>query len=399
MARRQSDRPKPATTRPATVRAWLAKLRSEKRARTTLAGQPKARRVHRHSLALIAGVVVALLFLAALMAEFVAPYDPDAVDPNRAHRPPARIHWSQQGRLTQPFVYGTAAQRNPQTQALEFAEDTGRVYPLYMFCYFDRPYRLWGWISGELHLFGLGTTEEMVMLWGADAQGRDLFARVIHGARVSLSIGLLAAALSLVLGGLLGSLAGALGGAMDAAVRFAIRFLRSLPAIPLWMALGAALPAHWPDLWVYGAVAVLLTLVGWVGVARTVRARLVALRGEDFILAARLDGCSTFQIIVRHVAPALRSHLVAAFALTIPPMILGETALSFLGLGLRQGTPGWGVLLQDVQDIRVVAQAPWLLIPGSAVALAVLALSLLGEGLHRAVEARVPHTGTVSRDG
>jgi peptide/nickel transport system permease protein len=225
-----------------------------------------------------------------------------------------------------------------------------------------------------------------VFLFGADRNGRDMFTRIVYGARLSLSIGLLGVAISFFLGILLGGVSGYYGGTWDTVIQRVIEFMRSIPTIPLWMALSAALPPNWPPVRIYFGITIILSLIGWTGLARVVRGRFLALREEDFVMAARLCGSSELRIILRHMAPAFASHIIASLTLSIPGMILSETSLSFLGLGLRYPAISWGVLLQDAQNVRSVALAPWLLLPGGAVVLSVLALNFLGDGLRDAAD-------------
>jgi peptide/nickel transport system permease protein len=245
---------------------------------------------------------------------------------------------------------------------------------------------MWGLLKGDLHLFGVDDPDGRVFLFGADAQGRDLYSRVVYGARISMSVGLVGVILSFVLGVVLGGVSGYYGGAMDTLIQRAIEFLRSMPTVPLWMSLTAALPPHWPPVRIYFAITIILSLVGWTGLARVVRGRFLALREEDFVMAAKINGSSRTRIIFRHMVPSFMSHIIAALTLAVPEMILNETALSFLGLGLRYPAISWGVLLQDAQNIRAVATAPWLLMPGAAVVVAVLALNFLGDGLRDAAD-------------
>jgi peptide/nickel transport system permease protein len=228
--------------------------------------------------------------------------------------------------------------------------------------------------------------QQGVFLLGADRLGRDLFSRVIYGSRISLSIGLVGVLLSLLLGIVLGGISGYYGGIADNIIQRMIEFIRSIPSIPLWMALSAALPANWPVLRVYFAITVILSLIGWTGLARVVRGRFLALREEDFVLAARLVGSSEMRIILRHMVPSFLSYIIAALTLAIPGMILAETGLSFLGLGLRPPAISWGVLLQEAQNLRSVALAPWVLLPGAAVVISILAFNFLGDGLRDAAD-------------
>jgi peptide/nickel transport system permease protein len=241
-------------------------------------------------------------------------------------------------------------------------------------------------VPGDRHLFGVEGDLGRWFLLGADSQGRDVYSRVIYGTRISMSVGLVGVVLSFILGVLIGGISGFYGGTVDTLIQRLIEFLRSMPTIPLWMSLSAALPANWSPLRVYFGITIILSLIGWTGLARVVRGRFLALREEDFVMAAKISGSSEMRIILRHMVPSFMSHIIAALTLAVPDMILSETALSFLGLGLRYPAISWGVLLQDAQNIRAVATAPWLLYPGAAVVLAVLALNFLGDGLRDAAD-------------
>jgi peptide/nickel transport system permease protein len=248
------------------------------------------------------------------------------------------------------------------------------------------PYKFLGVIPTDIHLFGPVDKTQPMYLLGADSLGRDLLSRIIYGTRISMSIGLLGVTISLILGIILGGISGYYGGTLDNIIQRIIEFLRSLPTIPLWMGFAAALPPRWPPLYVYFGITIILSFIGWTGLARVVRGRFLALREDDFVMAARLDGSNEIRIILRHMVPSFTSHIIASITLAIPGMILSETALSFLGLGLRPPVVSWGVLLQDAQNIRAVSTAPWLLIPGLAVVIAVLSLNFLGDGLRDAAD-------------
>jgi peptide/nickel transport system permease protein len=245
---------------------------------------------------------------------------------------------------------------------------------------------LLGLFPTNIHLIGPKNPAEPMYLLGADKQGRDLFSRLISGTRVSMSIGLVGVAVSFVLGILLGGISGFYGGTIDNIIQRVIEFIRSIPTIPLWMGLAAALPQTWSSLQIYFAITIILALRAWTGLARVVRGRFLSLRTEDFVLAARLDGSSELRTIWKHMVPSFFSHIIASLTLAVPGIILAETALSFLGLGLRPPVISWGVLLQEAQNIRTVATAPWLLIPGLAVVVAVLAMNFLGDGLRDAAD-------------
>lgn len=341
----------------------------------------------RHRLAVICGVIVLLLYVVAAFVEFVAPYDPEAQNAASAYQAPTRVHFfDAEGRFHfQPFVYGSTSQRNLDTFELEFVEDDSVRHPISMFVQGDA-YRLWGLFPSRLHLFGVEDSDVRFYLLGADRQGRDVFSRIIHGTRLSMSIGLAGVVLSFFIGIVVGGVSGYYGGRIDMVTQRVIEFVRSMPTIPLWLGLAAALPAHWSVMQVYFAITVILSLIGWTGLAQVVRGRALALREEDFIMAARLSGTSRTRIIFKHMVPSFMSHIIAALTLAVPEMIIAETALSFLGLGLRYPAISWGVLLQEAQNLRSVALAPWLLAPGAMVVVAVLALNFLGDGLRDAAD-------------
>jgi peptide/nickel transport system permease protein len=274
---------------------------------------------------------------------------------------------------------------DPEALRRTFVIDESVRHPIGLFVR-GEPYRLWGLLTLDRHLIGPLEAGAPMYLLGADRLGRDVLSRIIAGARISMSIGLIGVLLSLVLGVLIGGISGYYGGGVDMVIQRVIEFLRSIPTIPLWLGLAAALPPNWPPLRIYFGITIILSLIGWTGLARVVRGRFLALREEDFVMAARLDGSSELRVILRHMVPSFMSHIIAAITLAIPNMILAETALSFLGLGLRSPIVSWGVLLQEAQNIRAVATAPWLLLPGIAVVAAVLALSFLGDGLRDAAD-------------
>ena len=266
-----------------------------------------------------------------------------------------------------------------------FTVDLTQKTPVGFFVKGDE-YKLFGLIPWDVHFIGPLDPEQKMYLMGADRLGRDMLSRMIYGTRISMSIGLVGVVISLILGVLLGGLSGFYGGFVDNAIQRIIEFLRSIPTIPLWMGLAAALPINWPPERVYFGITVIISLIGWTGLARVVRGRFLAMREEEFVMAAELDGANSIRIIMRYMVPSFLSHIIASTTLAIPAMILAETSLSFLGLGLRSPVISWGVLLKDAQSVRSVLQAPWQLWPAAAVVIAVLALNFLGDGLRDAAD-------------
>ena len=338
----------------------------------------------RHRLALISGGFLLLMYGSILISEFLAPYNLHSRDINHIFSPPQSVHMFHEGELIGPVVYGTKYKLNMQNLRREYAEDKSRIFPIRFFCRGDE-YEFWGLATSNLHLF---CVEEggTIFLLGTDRLGRDILSRMIYGARISLTIGLIGITLSFVLGMVIGGIAGYYGGTVDMIVQRMIEILQSFPQIPLWMALSAVLPVTWSPLLVYFGITVILAMLDWTGLARAVRSKLLALREEDYCLAAQLMGAKPSRIIGRHLMPGFMSHLIASATLSIPSMILGETALSFLGLGLRPPITSWGVLLNEAQNISVVALYPWLILPVVPVILVILAFSFLGDGLRDAAD-------------
>jgi peptide/nickel transport system permease protein len=335
----------------------------------------------RHRVAVLSLVILIIFYVVAGFAEFFAPYAADAYDIDYVLAPPQRIHWVDEGRF-RPFVYGYSAELDAATFRTTYKVDESQKFPL-AFWVKGEPYKLLGF-EGERRLFGV--TEGKVHLFGADDRGRDLLSRIIYGARISLSIGLVGIAISSLIGVVMGGISGYFGGAVDMIIQRVIEFIRSIPTLPLWMALSVALPPTWSVVQAYFGIVVILSLVGWTGLARVVRGKFLSLREEDFVMAAQLNGATEGIIIFKHLLPLFYSHIIASLTLSVPGMIIGETALSFIGLGLQAPAVSWGVLLKDSQKIRVLAEAPWLLIPGAFVILAILAFNFVGDGLRDAAD-------------
>jgi peptide/nickel transport system permease protein len=342
----------------------------------------------KHRLALVGGVVIFALYFVAAFAEVLSPFDPEATSVRYMFAPPQALHLfdrTNQGISVGLYVYGYTSQLDTQALRRTFVIDESTKIPLRLFPR-GAPYKLWGVVPLNVHLVGPDDPQAPMYVLGTDRLGRDVLSRLFYGTRISMSIGLVGVTLSLILGVVLGGISGYFGGAADVAIQRVIEFLRSIPTIPLWLGLAAILPPNWSPIQVYFAITVILSLIGWTGLARVVRGRFLSLREEDFVLAARLDGTSEMRIILRHMVPSFLSHIIASVTLAIPAVILAETSLSFLGLGLRPPVISWGVLLQEAQNIRSVATAPWLLAPGMAVVLAVLGLNFLGDGLRDAAD-------------
>ena len=344
------------------------------------------RKFKKHKLAMVGLIVLILFYVVAVFCEFFATQDPHKRHHKYIHCPPQGLHFfDEQGRFhLRPFAYGLKRVRDPETLQRLYTAEVSRKYPLYFFVSADE-YKLWNLIPLKVHLFG--TKENFpLFLFGTDKLGRDLFSRTIYAARISLSIGLVGVAVSFILGCFFGGISGFYGGTPDMLIQRAIEFILSIPQLPLWMALSAAVPIDWPPVRTYFGVVLVLSVIGWCGLARVVRGKLISLREEDFVVAAKIAGASERRIISRHLLPSFMSYLIVHLTLAVPGMILGETALSFLGLGLRPPAISWGVLLSETQQVKAVYMNPWLLIPGLFVVVAVLAFNFTGDGLRDAAD-------------
>jgi len=346
--------------------------------------QLMARKFRKHKLAMVSFVLLGLMYFLATTCEFWAPYNQSTQNKNFLHAPPTRIHlFDSNGKFRGPFVYELSGEIDFETFTRVYTENTSEIYPIRLFQRGDT-YKFWGIFRTNLHFFGVG--DGVLFVFGADGLGRDLFSRVLYGARVSLSIGLLGVFASFILGCVLGGISGYFGGIVDTVIQRIIEFLMSVPKTPLWMALSAAVPAYWAPIKVYFSITLILSIIGWTGLARVVRGKLLELREYDFVMAAKIAGASDLRIIFAHLLPGFMSYLIIRLTMGIPGMILGETSLSFLGLGIRAPAVSWGTLMQDAQNVRSIVVHPWMLIPGFFVIVAVLLYNWVGDGLRDAAD-------------
>ena len=343
-------------------------------------------RFRKHRLAMGAGVVLILFYLVVLGAEFLATADPRSSEGFRSFISPQRIHWFD-GWKPSPHVFALKGERDPATFKRVYVVDRETKIPIRFFAR-GYEYKVLGVIKTDRHLIGVddARAEETIFLLGTDGLGRDVWSRLMLATRISMTIGLVAVAISLFLGVLLGGISGYYGGWIDLLIQRAIEILLSIPTIPLWMGLAAAIPRDWSVVKMYFAITIIISLIAWTNMARVVRGKFLSLREEDFVMAAEIAGANQIRIIFRHMLPSFYSHIIAATTLALPAIIISETALSFLGLGIRAPAISWGVMLQAAQNIQAVALFPWMLIPAIPVIVAVLAFNFLGDGLRDAAD-------------
>ena len=341
-------------------------------------------KLKRHRLAMISGAVLALMYFSVIISEFLAPYALTSRNTDFIYAPPQTINFFHDGEFQGPFVYGLKYQLNMTNLKREYQEDKQSIQKIRFFCKSD-PYKFWGHVAASTHLFCPSATGTLFLL-GTDRLGRDVLSRIIYGTRISLTVGLLGIIFSFIIGITIGGLAGYFGGWVDNLSQRAIEIIRSFPELPLWMALSASLPVTWSPILIYFGITIILGMLDWTGLARAVRSKLLSLREEDFALAAQLMGAKPQRIIARHLLPSFTSHLIASATLSIPSMILGETALSFLGLGLRPPITSWGVLLTEAQNMNAVELYPWIMTPVIPVIIVVLAFNFFGDGLRDAAD-------------
>ena len=341
-------------------------------------------KLKRHRLAMISGAVLAFMYFSVIISEFLAPYALTTRNTDFIYAPPQTINFFHNGEFQGPFVYGLKYQLNMTNLKREYQEDKQSIQKIRFFCKSD-PYKFWGHVAASTHLFCPSATGTLFLL-GTDRLGRDVLSRIIYGTRISLTVGLLGIIFSFIIGITIGGLAGYFGGWVDNLSQRAIEIIRSFPELPLWMALSASLPVTWSPILIYFGITIILGMLDWTGLARAVRSKLLSLREEDFALAAQLMGAKPQRIIARHLLPSFTSHLIASATLSIPSMILGATALSFLGLGLRPPITSWGVLLTEAQNMNAVELYPWIMTPVIPVIIVVLAFNFFGDGLRDAAD-------------
>ncbi len=341
-------------------------------------------RFSRHKMAVFSLVVLIILYILAIFAEFFSPYTVDTRFDGFQQAPPSKLHWIKPGGGFGPYIFSVKRELDQETFRFKFIEDTSQIFPVKFFVRGER-YKFWGLFYTDWHLFGV-ESKQPLFLFGADKIGRDVLSRTLYGARISLSIGLVGVFISFTLGVILGGISGYFGGVVDDIIQRIIDFLVAIPGLPLWMTLAAALPPEMPTLQLYFWITIMLSILGWTGLARVVRGKLLQLREEDYALAARGAGASDWRIITRHLLPGFTSHLIVSITFSVPGMILSETALSFIGVGIQPPAVSWGTLLQDAQNLTAVAQQNWLLIPAVWVIATVLLFNFVGDGLRDAAD-------------
>lgn len=353
--------------------------------------QLMGRKLVKHKLAMGSAVLLIILYLFAAFANFIAPQGLEDYSSSASNMPPTPLHFVHEGEFIGPFIYRFEVERDEMRNKI-FVEDTSTPYRLQFFVQ-GTSYKLFGLFETDLHLYGVdnsqlppGQEPLQYMPFGADQLGRDLFSRILIGSQVSLTVPLLGTIISFVLALVIGGISGYYGGWIDTVIQRIVEVLSSFPTLPLWMALSAAIPAGIPVVQVYIWITLIMSLMGWTGLARTVRSRFLSLKKEDYVMAARLSGVSDMKIVAKHLVPGFMSYLIVNLTLGIPNMILGETSMSFLGLGMRAPATSWGVLLQECQNVSNIANCPWKLIPLVFVAVSILAFNFLGDGLRDAAD-------------
>lgn len=341
------------------------------------------RKFLRNRMAVLSGVTLIVIYLMTIFAGFVAPYSVRDGVSSLTFSPPVVVRFidPESGQIfLQPFFYPLRGQRSTTTFQLEYVEDRSERIPIDFFVR-GEPYTVLGIFQADLHLFGPRDPDARLHIMGSDQRGRDLFSRIIFGSQVSLSVGIFGVLITIALGSIIGTLSGYFGGMFDNVTQRMIETIRSFPQLPLWMALAAAIPPTWPPEWVYAGIVVVLAFINWTGLAREVRGLVLSLKQRDYVHAAEASGASTARIVGRHMIPNMSSHIIVTATLAVPGTILGESALSFLGIGVRPPMVSWGLLLNDAIKIQNIALYPWTLFPGLFILVTVIAYNFLGDGL------------------
>jgi peptide/nickel transport system permease protein len=343
------------------------------------------RKFLKHRIGVVATCVLIILYITIIFAEFFAPYDKTTSNMDYLSAPPCRVRLiDSEGRLhVRPFVFRRTGARDPKTLRFVYTEDEGKKDFIRLFVHGDE-YELLGLFNADLHFFGV--EEGTLFLFGTDERGRDLLSRIIYGGRISLSIGIVGVAILVFLGSLIGTISGYYGGWIDNVLQRLIEILRTIPQIALWMALAAALPPTLPSTYVYLGIVIILGLIGWTGFAREVRGKVLAIRENDFVHAAEVAGASAGRIFFKHLIPNISSHIIVTATLSIPVMIIGESSLSFLGLGIKPPMTSWGLLLNQVREVQVLKHFPWLLLPALFIVVSVLCFNFMGDALRDVID-------------
>lgn len=336
-------------------------------------------------IAFISGIVLIVLYIIILFAGFFAPYN--MMKPHTkylwAHPQPLRLIDSEGKFHIRPFVYRVEGKRDPETLRFVYIEDKATKDYIYFLVHGDK-YKFLGLYETDLHFFGV--KEEHIFLFGTDLRGRDVLSRILHGGRISLTLCIVGVAITIILGSIIGTISGYFGGWVDNIIQRVIEVIRSFPRLALWMILSAAIPADWPSLWVYFGIVVVLGFIGWTGLARELRGKVLSLRNKDFVYAAEVAGANTKRVMFTHIIPNMASHILVTGSIRIPMMIIAESSLSFLGLGIKPPMTSWGLLLSQAHKVQVLRLYPWMLIPGLFIIISVLCFNFVGDGLRDAID-------------